>query len=137
MAFKVINLAPGLDEFMCLRSKVGWVNPEPKVVKKSLDNSIFHVSVFSDSNLVGFGRVVGDGAMYFYIQDVAVDPSYQKRGLGKLIMNEIELFIVNAAASGATVALLASTGKEKFYTQFGYVARTGNPLGLSMCKFVG
>ncbi|OHU86664.1 MULTISPECIES: GNAT family N-acetyltransferase [Pseudoalteromonas] len=136
MKFEVVNLAPSLDEFISLRSKVGWTNPEPEVVKKSLDNSLFHVCVLSGSNLVGCGRVVGDGAMYFYIQDVIVDPSYQKQGLGKLIMSAIESFVADKAVCGATVALLAAFGKERFYEQFGYVARDGNALGLGMCKFV-
>lgn len=28
------------------------------------------------------GRVVGDGAFFFYVQDVAVHPQHRRRGLG-------------------------------------------------------
>ncbi len=132
----ITKQAPNVDEFMLLRSKVGWINPESIIAQESLDNSTFHVCVYAGSQLVGFGRIVGDGSMYFYLQDVVVDPIYQEQGIGNLIMQEIEQFLEKNARSGATIALLAACGKEKFYSKFGYSDRTGNPLGLGMCKFV-
>lgn len=112
------------------------MNPAPEVVQKSLEHSVFQVCVYADKALVGFGRIVGDGAMYFYLQDIVVAPSYQNQGVGKLIMGALEAFIKDAARSGATVALLAAFGKENFYHQFGYNERDGNPLGFGMCKFI-
>ncbi|EHD2267525.1 GNAT family N-acetyltransferase [Vibrio cholerae] len=136
MELNITKQAPNVDEFILLRSKVGWINPEPIIVQESLDNSIFHVCVYAESQLAGFGRIVGDGSMYFYLQDVVVAPTYQNQGIGNLVMQEIEQFLENNARSGATIALLAACGKEKFYSKFGYSSRTGNPLGLGMCKFV-
>lgn len=134
--FKITKQVPNVDEFILLRSKVGWINPERIIVQESLDNSIFHVCVYAESQLAGYGRIVGDGYMYFYLQDVVVDPTYQNQGIGKLVMQEIELFLKKNAHPGATIALLAACGKEKFYSKFGYSGRTGSPLGLGMCKFV-
>ncbi|WP_333014583.1 GNAT family N-acetyltransferase [Vibrio vulnificus] len=136
MELNITKQALNVGEFMLLRSKVGWINPEQKIVQESLDNSIFHVCVYTESQLAGYGRIVGDGYMYFYLQDVVVDPNYQNQGIGKLVMQEIEQFLKNNAHPGATIALLAACGKEKFYSKFGYSARNGNPLGLGMCKFV-
>ncbi|WP_105168031.1 GNAT family N-acetyltransferase [Pseudoalteromonas sp. T1lg23B] len=136
MALSLTNQAPNAEQFILLRSKVGWTNPEPDTVQVSLDNSLFHICVYIASRLVGYGRIVGDGAMYFYVQDIVIDPDHQNQGLGTLVMHEIELFLAGSAKSGATIALLAAYGKEKFYSKFGYSSRTGEPLGLGMCKFV-
>jgi hypothetical protein len=37
--------------------------------------------------------------------------------------------------SGATIGLFAARGKEGFYKKFDFVERTGENLGLGMCKF--
>lgn len=60
--------APSVDEFLALRAITGWSSVERSVAAESLHNSLFHVVVYDDFQLVGMGRVVGDGAMYFYVQ---------------------------------------------------------------------
>jgi ribosomal protein S18 acetylase RimI-like enzyme len=82
------------------------------------------------------GRIVGDGAMYFYIQDVIVDPSYQGTGVGSILMDQIENYLSVAAQKGSTVGLLAAKGKEDFYIRYDYMLRPSNTLGSGMCKFV-
>jgi GNAT superfamily N-acetyltransferase len=82
------------------------------------------------------GRIVGDGAMYFYIQDVIVDPSYQGTGVGSILMDHIEHYLSIAAQKGSTVGLLAAKGKEDFYIRYDYMLRPSNTLGSGMCKFV-
>ncbi|QYJ88207.1 GNAT family N-acetyltransferase [Shewanella halotolerans] len=136
MEVRISNRAPDLEEFMTLRTAVGWTNPKPGLVQQSLNNSLFHVCAHIDSKLVGYGRIVGDGAMYFYLQDIVISPEYQNQDVGRSIMKEIESFVAENAMPGATIGLLAACGKEAFYSQFGYSPRTGEPLGLGMCKFV-
>ena len=51
-------------------------------------------------------------------------------------MNEIELYLAKTTSTGSTVGLLAAKGKESFYLKYGYLERTGNPLGNGMCKFI-
>ena len=88
------------------------------------------------SQLIGMGRIVGDGAMYFYIQDVIVDPSYQGTGVGSVLMDHIENYLSVATQKGATIGLLAAKGKEAFYIRYGYMLRPSNTLGHGMCRFV-
>jgi len=102
----------------------------------SLENSLFHVVVHHDSQLIAMGRVVGDGAMYFYIQDVIVEPKHQNNGIGHLLMHHIEDYLAIAAQPGATIGLMAAKGKEGFYQRYSYVIRPNNTLGHGMCKFV-
>jgi ribosomal protein S18 acetylase RimI-like enzyme len=119
-----------------LRVKVGWNDTDLAMIKRSLENSLFHVTARTESKLIGMGRIIGDGAMFYYIQDVVIDPEYQHQGLGNALMLEIEQFLSINAKKGATVALLSAQGKEKFYSRYGYLERSGDPLGKGMCKFI-
>lgn len=77
------------------------------------------------------GRIVGDGAIYFYIQDIIVIPSYQGRGIGLLIMNEIEAYLEENAFNNSFIGLMAADGVQKFYHKFGYLERAETQPGMS------
>ncbi|MGV2871154.1 GNAT family N-acetyltransferase [Colwellia sp. E150_009] len=128
--------APRVEDFLSLREKIGWKNVSAKDAKASLDNSLFHVAVYFEDQLVGMGRVVGDGIMYFYVQDIVVLPDYQGLGIGALIMLNIENYLSSTAIKGSTIGLLAAKGKEAFYARYGYITRPNAALGHGMCKFV-
>jgi len=130
------NTAPRVEEFLKLRTKAGWENVEQASAQKSLENSLFHVTARIEDELVGMARIVGDGYMYFYVQDVVIAPEYQGRNIGTELMGEVERYLLETAKAGATIGLLAAFGKEEFYQRFGYTKRTGEPLGLGMCKFI-
>jgi ribosomal protein S18 acetylase RimI-like enzyme len=128
--------SPTVADFLILRNKVGWGDLDTSLAEKSLEKSLFHITIYDGQQLIGMGRVVGDGAMYFYIQDVVVDPDYQKQGIGTVLMDTIEGYLRYTAEEGSTIGLLASQGKESFYARYGYVQRPNNTLGHGMCKFV-
>lgn len=136
------HIPPTVEAFIALRATIGWGETDITMVKASLESSLFHVTAYHHKGhtepdvFIGMGRVVGDGAMYFYIQDVVVDPNYQKQGVGELIMNEIETYLVKVAKKGATIGLLSAKGKENFYRRFDYQCRPSDNLGNGMCKFV-
>lgn len=130
------NSSPILNDFIELRALAGWENPCADLVKRSLDKSLFWATIYFDKQLVAVGRVVGDGEMYFYIQDVLVHPEHQGKGHGKRIMVSINSYLDSACKPGSTIGLLAAKGKEGFYEKFGYLERDGNVLGLGMCRFV-
>lgn len=128
--------APAVKEYIALRCQVGWDSVDSVVVQKSLDSSLFHVSVRDDKKLIGMARVVGDGFMYFYIQDVVVTPEYQGQGIGRMLMSRVESYLSKTCQVGSTVGLLAAHGKEAFYRSYGYIERDGTHLGKGMCRFV-
>lgn len=134
---KTIKLMPpSIEDFINIRQKVGWGEIEKDLASRSLINSLFHVTIYHEYHLIGMGRVVGDGAMYFYIQDVIVDPNHQNQGVGKILMGQIEKYLQEAAGKGATIGLLSAKGKEDFYSQYGYIQRPNATLGNGMCKFI-
>jgi len=134
--YKAYLESPSAEEFIKLRYKIGWGKTDINMAEKSLKNSLFHIVVRDDSNLIGMGRVIGDGSMYFYVQDVIVDPDYQKKGIGKLLMQQIEGYLIHTALKGATIGLLSAKGKEDFYRRFGYIQRPNDLLGCGMYKFI-
>lgn len=134
--FQIKHASPTVDDFLSLRAQVGWQNMSASDALVSLHNSLFHVTVYDNSMLVGMGRIVGDGVMYFYIQDVVVAPKAHGLGIGTLLMKQIEDYIAKNAKQGATIGLLSAKGKEGFYCRFGYTNRPNETLGHGMCKFV-
>lgn len=77
--------------------------------------------------IVGTGGVIGD-----VILRVFVDPSYQKQGLGRMIMNELEM---HAAASGVKVVKLrALANAKKFYESLGYITVTKGLVEVDTCR---
>ena len=71
------------------------------------------------------GRSVSDGFMYWYVQDVHVNPQYQGKGIGKEIMRYLEQFVERnrLPETFVTIGLVAAKGKEGFYEKLGYIAR--------------
>ena len=87
--------------------------------------------------VVGMGRLVGDGYIYWYVQDVVIDPEYQGKGIGKAIMQYLTDYIENNSIPNTevTIALMAAKGKEDFYTKLGFFTRPTERFGPGMMKF--
>lgn len=116
----VMNRIPTVDEYIRLCTVVGWKDyMNFEVAEESLDRSIFGVVVEHRNEAIGMGRIVGDGRIYFYIQDIAVDERHQGRGVGKMIMEAITGYLKENAPDKAFVGLFASQGKETFYKHYG------------------
>lgn len=65
--------------------------------------------------LVGAGRAISDGEAGSTIFDVVVLPEYQRRGIGRAMME----FLLNRLPPG-TVVLIAAPGKEDFYRKLDF-----------------
>ncbi|WP_070964131.1 GNAT family N-acetyltransferase [Vibrio sonorensis] len=116
--FDVLDSVPLAEEFVQLRVKAGLSPKSLKAAKIGLPNSLYGVSLYDGEMLIGMGRVVGDGACNFEIVDVAVDPSYQKQGLGRIIMEKIDGYLAGVALEGSYVSMIAD--QPEFYQALGY-----------------
>lgn len=65
--YVISDVAPTAKEYITLRCEVGWDNVDLLVVQKSLDSSLFHVSIRDDEKLIGMARVVGDSNDYWIV----------------------------------------------------------------------
>ena len=119
-----------IGEYQLLRNSTNWRQLEKEVVEKALDNDLFAVCVMHGEHIVGMGRVIGDGGIYFYIQDVVVLPEYQGKGIGHQIMLRIEHYLQQQVSSGSFIGLMAAQGVKGFYQKFGYRDRPDDSPGM-------
>jgi GNAT superfamily N-acetyltransferase len=107
---------------------VGWdeaINFE--AARLSLSRSLHAVIAIAtaghpeDEQAVGMGRIVGDGAIYFYIQDIAVRPEWQGTGIGRAVVEELMEWLHEHAPPRAFVGLFAAGGREGFYAHYGFL----------------
>ncbi|MFJ7466958.1 GNAT family N-acetyltransferase [Peribacillus frigoritolerans] len=129
--FEILSNALTLDDFKYLCSSVGWEDyMNFDVAETSIKNSIFSVTVRDSHKVIGMGRIVGDGAIYYYIQDIVVHPGYQGKGIGKEIMNALVEYLKENAPDKAFVGLFASEGKGGFYEKYDFKDYSPNMTGM-------
>ncbi|KAF2709593.1 acyl-CoA N-acyltransferase [Pleomassaria siparia CBS 279.74] len=68
---------------------------------------------------VGMGRLIGDGAMFLLLTDMAVHPDHQRQGIGKRIMQTLVDY-VDENAPHAYVSLVAEPAGQRMYPLFGF-----------------
>lgn len=125
------NNIPTLTEYRSLCASVGWANfMNFDVAETSLRNSLYCITVKDKEQIIGMGRIVGDGAIYFYIQDIVVHPDFQKSGIGKEIMALLVEYLKSNAPDKAFVGLFASQGKETFYEKYNFKDFSPNMTGM-------
>jgi len=118
-------------EYQSIRSTTGWDMQSDEVVELALRNDLYSVCIMHNGKLVGIGRVIGDGAIYFYIQDIIVIPEYQKKGIGRLIMENVERYIEKSSFNNSFIGLMAANGVKDFYVKYGYTERPASKPGMS------
>ena len=124
--------APTLDEYSRLRDAVGWGAVEPAALEIGLRHSLFSVCVLHQGEVIGCGRIVGDGGIYFYLQDIVVLPEFQGRGLGRRIMDAVMSYLQARARAGAFIGLMAARGVSGFYEKYGFAQRPTEQYGPGM-----
>ena len=118
MTLRYEEHVPSPQEYCEMRVKAGLSPKSLKAAEIGLPNSLYGVSIRDDELLIAMGRVGGDGACNFEIVDVAVDPSYQGKGLGRKVMEYIDGYLSSAAIEGSYVSMIAD--EPVFYEKLGY-----------------
>ncbi|HEY5972035.1 MAG TPA: GNAT family N-acetyltransferase [Pseudoxanthomonas sp.] len=91
--FVVIDRFPGIDDYRRLRSVSGMSPKSAEAAVLGLANTLFGVGVMLGERTVGRGRIIGDGGCFFIVVDIALQPEYQRRGLGKKIMDALDAWL--------------------------------------------
>lgn len=125
--------APSAELFTEFRADCGWGHIQPAQAERALSNSLIILSVYDGDKLIGFGRVVGDGALNYYIQDLIVDADYRNQNIGSTLMELLlERITANKLLGNCTVGLMAAQGKHPFYEKFGFIYRPNDTFGPGM-----
>ena len=69
-----------IDTYMELRAAVNFPKLSRDQARRGLDNSLYTLVAFKDGKAVGMGRIVGDGAIICYVQDLIIRPEVQGGG---------------------------------------------------------
>ncbi len=117
-AVEITDEPPTVDEFRRLREAAGMAERGREAVERGLPGSLSAVTARVDGEAVGMGRVVGDGGSLYVIADMAVDPRYQRTGIGSAIMDRLMAFVDDDAPERAYVTLVADV--EGFYERWGF-----------------
>ncbi|PZE21598.1 N-acetyltransferase [Paenibacillus xerothermodurans] len=120
--YQIVERAPTPAEHKKLWEAVGWGPIDTRMTQASLSNHIYAVVAVCEGDVVGMGRIVGDGVMYFYIQEVAVLPQHQGRGLGKTIIEHLLAYIQKRRHHNgvAFAGLYATRGNVRLYERYGF-----------------
>ena len=116
------------------RNQAGWGSASVAQTQKALQNTLYSVTASNEGQVVGIGRLVGDGALIWYIQDLIVLPDYQGKGIGSALVQKMRHYVENSSVENTTttIGLMAAKGKEPFYEKLGFHVRPNKDQGAGM-----
>jgi GNAT superfamily N-acetyltransferase len=126
---------PTLDEYRHLYESTGWTAGKvisDATLRKAIDNSWYWVSVYDDEAIIGTGRLVSDGALYAFVCDMIVLPSYRCKGIGSAILRMLKKKCNETGFQ--RVWLFAAPGRTEFYVRNGFEIRPADSPGMQMVE---
>ncbi|KAF2194336.1 acyl-CoA N-acyltransferase [Zopfia rhizophila CBS 207.26] len=129
--YVILQRLPIPQDYHDLRKLANLTPPPMEAVPKALANSFVcftayerklmldDTTPFPDQPAIAMGRLLGDGALFLQLCDVAVHPDHQRKGIGKRIMKLLVDYI-DEHAPHAYVSLVAEPLAQKMYPQFGF-----------------
>lgn len=126
------------NTYLNLRKSVAWKPLTEEQAEKAIAGSLLTVVAYDDDMPVGMGRIVGDGAVICYIQDLIVIPEYQGTGVGQAIMESLIDYVkeIRLPDTQIMLDLMCATGREDFYKKYGFIARPTEKLGPGMIMYI-
>ena len=117
-----VDRVPTYAEHRALAERVGWRDSfRWDAIPASLAGSCCGVvATDGDGRVVGMGRAVGDGAFFFYLQDIAVDPDHQRSGIGREITKRLVAQVHRMAGGDAFIGLFATEEAVGLYRAMGF-----------------
>ncbi len=126
------------DVYLSLRKAVDWKELSREQAQKALQNSLYILTAYENDEPIGMGRIVGDGAVICYVQDLIVIPEKQSDGIGGMILGRLKEFVMKEGIPGTTMMfdLMCAKGRENFYEKHGFIARPTENLGPGMIQYL-
>ena len=127
-----------VNTYLYLRQQVGWIQLSNTQAQKAIENCLYNVCAYEDGKPVGMGRIVGDGAVISYIQDLVVIPSAQGKHIGSRLLDTLKKYVEGIAEPGCRMmlCLMCAKGREEFYLRHGFTARPTDSLGPGMIIYI-
>jgi ribosomal protein S18 acetylase RimI-like enzyme len=99
--------------FLALANRVWPRNYNNELARSALERTL-NITAWDGKNLVGCVRILSDGYFFGTIPEILVDPAYQRRQIGRRLM---ELAWEHSPTS---LFLGAQPGNEGFFEKLGY-----------------
>ena len=127
-----------IETYLWLREQVNWKKLSHRQAEMAIENALINVCAYEDGRPVGMGRVVGDGAVICYIQDLVVIPSAQGQHIGGRILERLKAYVEEITEPGTTMmlSLMCAKGREEFYHRHGFISRPTQTLGPGMIQYI-
>jgi len=89
-SLRITDELPKAPDVCKLYEAVGWVSYTQNMpsLMRGLEGSSYLRCVYDHEHLVAIIRCVSDGATIAYLQDLLVDPRYQRRGIGRSLCTD-------------------------------------------------
>lgn len=125
---------PSVTDYLRLRAEAGLTPKKPAKAEAALPGSWAACCVVHQATdeVVGMGRVIGDGGWYFHIVDMAVLPAHQRRGLGDRVLTHLLTVIRQATPPGAYVSLMADPPGRRLYERHGFRPTAPGSIGMAL-----
>lgn len=84
---------PSREQLLALYDAVGWsaYTDQPEVLFQALQNSVFAAFAYAENQqLIGLVRTISDNATICYVQDILVQPSAQRTGVGRALFTAVQ-----------------------------------------------
>ena len=126
------------DDFIRLFASAGWGELPRDMAETSLQGSWATFSVCREGTTIAMARLLGDGAMSFFLKDFVVEPAYQGQGIGRRLLSDVENYIAQQLKPGwnGYLQLVSAKGKEAFYSKCGYAVHPNDHSGPAMSKWI-
>jgi len=128
----LVNNRPTADQYLHLRAQTDWQAVTVTEVEAAMANSLYSVLAVHQNRIVGCARIVGDGGLYFYLQDMIVDKNFRGHNIGTRMMHALLEWLAHNTGENAFIGLMAAEGAESFYMRFGFERRPGDRPGMSL-----
>jgi ribosomal protein S18 acetylase RimI-like enzyme len=117
MAEYKLNEPIAIEEVIELYRSAGLPRPidDRSRMEQMYAGSNLVVSAWENDRLVGVARSICDGVWSCYLADLAVDPEYQRSGVGRRLVEITR----EAAGEGSMVLLLSVPGAMDYYPRIG------------------
>ncbi len=134
--FRFSEEVPETNQFMELFLTTGW-NDSYKLSTEDLAHALKHswytYAPYDERKLVGFGRIICDGIVHALILDLIIQPEYQGKGLGKVILEKL----VDKCKQHQVrdIQLFSAKDKAGFYKKSGFTERPEISPGMELKWF--
>lgn len=127
------------ETYLFLRQQVNWKALTKSQAQRAIDNSTYILVAYDEFDRpVGMGRILSDGAVISYVQDLIVLPGAQGNRIGSTIIEKLIEYVRSITEEGTEMmlCLMCAKGRETFYRHHNFIERPNDDLGPGMIQYI-